>query len=114
MGRRIEFSDRQRTFSSAEVRASGRFTADEVRDVLARSGFQDLRQLGCPENIFHQILEQRAQKLGIAPASDKRDRVDDVSDPDSPLYDTEDPDFDPDWVKRTTRKLSESIAASKP
>jgi hypothetical protein len=27
----------------------------------------------------------------------KRDRVDDVSDPDSPLYDPDDPEYDPDY-----------------
>lgn len=32
-----------------------------------------------------------------APNTEKRDHVDDVSDPDSPDYDENDPDFDPNW-----------------
>jgi len=52
--------------------------------------------------------------------AEKRDRVDDVSDPDSPDYDPEDPDFDPDWEEdeededraRMQRELDIRIAQS--
>ncbi len=58
-------------FSPTEVRGTSRFSATEVRDICAsRPGFNelpDLRQIGCPDDIFERQVEQRARKLGVEP-----------------------------------------------
>jgi hypothetical protein len=71
--------------SHVEVRAAGRFNANEVREILTRTATRDLRQLGCPEWIFVRALERAAKKINFraapppvsepAPASDLADRL---------------------------------------
>ena len=56
---------RARAFNEADVRASGRFSAEEVRTILANSGTRDLRQIGCPDWLFDRMLERRAASLGM-------------------------------------------------
>lgn len=51
--------------NASAVRASGRFTADEVRMILAKTETRDMRQLGCPDQLFDRILERRAANLGF-------------------------------------------------
>jgi len=53
------------------IRGCGRYSAQEVRDILSRNvpGVPDLidaRQLGMPDGLFLKLLEQRAAKLGLA------------------------------------------------
>ncbi len=68
----IEYSHkahREKSFKS-EVRASGRFSAEEVRTILQKTEMRDLRQIGCPDWLFNKLLESRAKKLGLTPAAD--------------------------------------------
>jgi hypothetical protein len=73
-----ELRRKQLAATAVNAPACGSYTASEVgfllgahplelavangRDVLPADC--DLRALGCPERIFHRILEQRARKLG--------------------------------------------------
>jgi len=58
-----------RSVSSANVRSSGRFLAEEVRAILSKTGTIDVRQLGCPDWLFDRVLARRAKKLGVRPGS---------------------------------------------
>jgi len=65
---------------------------------------------GLPNNNVTEISDT----LSPAPGTDgKRDHVDDVSDPDSPMYDESSPDFDPDWKEENALGFGGSVA-SKP
>ena len=59
---------RDKDTNLAEVRAVGRFSSAEVREILTRSGCKDVRQLGCPDWIFEKLIEHRAKKLNFNPA----------------------------------------------
>lgn len=56
---------RSNSDSSIGVRAAGRFTANEVREILTRTETRDLRQLGCPEWIFARVLDRAAKKINF-------------------------------------------------
>ena len=72
-----------------EVRAAGRFSANEVREILTRTSTRDVRQLGCPEWIFLLVLDRAAKKINFrstptpqpapAPDPDLKDRLAEVS-----------------------------------
>lgn len=47
----------------ANVRATSTRSSTETASLLARTGMLDIRQLGCPDDIFEFVLEQRAAKL---------------------------------------------------
>jgi hypothetical protein len=53
-----------RRSSTAEIRACGPFSSEEVRALLGDA--PDLRLLGCSERIFQKSLEHRAKKLSDA------------------------------------------------
>jgi hypothetical protein len=46
----------------SEVRATSLRSAAETTSLLNRLGMIDLRSLGCPDDIFETVLEQRAAK----------------------------------------------------
>ena len=56
---------RSNTNHGVEVRAAGRFTANEVREILTRTETRDLRQLGCPEWIFVRVLDRAAKAINF-------------------------------------------------
>lgn len=70
-----------------EVRAAGRFSSGEVTELMARTGIRDLRQLGCPETLFLNLLERKAAEIRFVPAPqpapapvpDLADRLDAIS-----------------------------------
>jgi hypothetical protein len=79
---------RSNTNSTVEVRAAGRFSATEVREIITRADIKDLRQLGCPEWIFVRVLDRAAKKINFrsapqpapaAPATDLADRLQSIS-----------------------------------
>ena len=52
------------------IRGCGRYSAQEVRDILSRNApglpdLVDIRQFGAPDSLFLKLLEQRAVKLGL-------------------------------------------------
>jgi hypothetical protein len=52
--------------------------------------------------------------ISPAPGTDgKRDHVADVSDPDSPLYNESDPEFDPNWDREEDSFMSQTDFASR-
>jgi hypothetical protein len=53
--------------SAENIRGTSRFSAAEVRSILAVTGQPDVRQLGCPDHIFEDILHKNAEKRGIKP-----------------------------------------------
>ena len=74
--------------SAVEVRATSKFSAPEVREILSRTGMKDFRQLGCPEWIFVKVLDRAAKKINFrstpqpapTPASpDLADRLQSIS-----------------------------------
>ena len=88
--RNVEHSNvfhRGQDFSAAEVRSAGRFSANEVREIMTRAGIRDLRQIGCPDRLFEKLLENRAKTIGFeprtaptqAPAPDLADRLQAIS-----------------------------------
>jgi len=60
---------RSNAFTDSETRASGPYSVEEVREVLSKTGMKDVRQIGCPDFIFHRILARRARALGIFPVA---------------------------------------------
>jgi hypothetical protein len=50
------------TINFSEVRATSTRSASETASLLERAGMIDLRKLGCPDDIFEFVLEQRAAK----------------------------------------------------
>ena len=70
MSTQVEYSSplfRDRGYKETEVRASGRFSAEEVRSLLGKLGLKDIRQIGAPDDLFDRLLANRAERAGIAP-----------------------------------------------
>jgi len=64
--RRVEHSHplfRQHDIRAEEVRGTSTRSARETTALLGKVGFVDVRQLGCPDDIFEFVLEQRALKI---------------------------------------------------
>lgn len=55
------------SFNDANVQPTTHFSAAEVRSIMAKASMRDLRQVGCPAEIFERVLESQAKKLGIVP-----------------------------------------------
>jgi hypothetical protein len=74
---------------NVEVRAAGRFSANEVREILTRTETRDLRELGCPEWLFVRALDRAAKKINFrstptlqpapAPSTDLSERLQSIS-----------------------------------
>jgi hypothetical protein len=65
----IEYSDRfigSQFGPSHEIRTSvGRFSAEEIRQLMGPDAV-DVRELGCPEEVFLRVLESRAALREVA------------------------------------------------
>jgi hypothetical protein len=89
MNKKVEHSNtmyRDGDTNVAEVRATSKFSSNEVREILSRTGMKDLRQLGCPAWIFERVLESRAKQINFrssepapAPSPDLSERLQSIS-----------------------------------